>query len=188
MTRTLALLAGLAVMAPAMASAADSDQHPVAVNGNVANLCVLGAPNPAAIDLGQLSATSGARAGKITTISDQTIALPDSFCNFAGTQLTVQASALLAADASPVQPGFSRAVNFTSTVNNWATAPATVTTAATASGGSPGTSAKGGTQPAPKIANLALVLSSFTVPSDNLMVAGGYTGSVTITLGPSASE
>lgn len=187
MRATLSLLAALATLAPVLAHAADSDQKTVGVVGNVAKLCVLGEPSPASVDLGQMVATSGARVGKITTIADQDVSLPGSFCNYAGTQLTVQASALVAADASPVQPGFARAVNFTAAVSNWTGTPASVTTAATAGGATPSATGVGSTQTAPKLANLDLALSAFTVPSDALLVAGGYTGSVTITLGPSAN-
>ena len=187
MRMKLALLAALTALAPAAAQAADNDQKTVGVTGNVAKLCVLGEPTPASVDLGQMASTSGSRVGKITAIADQGVTLPGSFCNYAGTQLTVEASALLADDASLVQSGFARAVNFTSTVSNWTATPATVTTAATDSGATPSASAAGATQSAPKLANLDLVLSGFTVPSDALLVAGGYTGSVTITLGPSAT-
>lgn len=187
----LSLLSAAAALALAGAAQAqtvsDSDQETVPVGGTVADICVLGEPSPAAVDVGQMAATSGVRVGRITTIGNQTVDLPNSFCNFAGTRLTVESTALVAADASPVQTGFARAVNYTSTVNNWAATPAVVTTAATAAGATPTASANGGTQPAPKLANLQLVLSNFTVPSDLLMVAGGYSGSVTITLGPDAS-
>jgi hypothetical protein len=182
------LLAGFALTALAAGAArADDAQQTVPVNGTVARICVLGPPSPAAVDLGQLINTSGARVGKIAAIANRTVDLPNSFCNFAGSHLTVTATALLAADASPVQPGFARAVNYTSTVNNWAATPATVTTAASTGGATPTAGpSNGGSQPTPKIANLQLVLSNFTAPSDFLLVAGGYAGSVTITLGPDA--
>lgn len=188
MRHLFTIVAGLALMAPAMALAANSDSKTVGVAGNVANLCVLGAPTPAAVDVGQMAATSGARVGKITTIAGQNVTLPGSFCNFAGTHLTVSATALVAADGSAVQAGFARAVNYTATVNNWAGTAAAVTTTATAAGGTPTASGTGGNQAAPKLSDLGLVLSAFTAPSDNLLVAGGYSGSVTITLGPSVAE
>lgn len=178
------LLAGASTAAGAQAT--NTANGNVAIGGHVDSLCVLGAPSQASIDLGMLAATSGGRTGRLATIPAQQVTLPASFCNFAGTQLKVSASALLASDTSAVQDGFARAVNFQSTVNNWATAPATVTTAATRGGGTPGAEATGGTQPAPKQADLQLNLTNFTVPSDSLLVAGAYNGSVTITLGPSS--
>ena len=189
--KTLSSIAAGLALAALTAGAAQADptaQQTVPVGGTVANLCVMGSPSPSAIDVGQMAATSGARVGRITTIGNQTVDLPNSFCNFAGTRLTVSATALVANDASPVQTGFARAVNFTSRVNNWAASPATVTTAATVAGATPTASAFGGTQAAPKLANLQLVLSSFTAPTDALLVAGGYAGSVTITLGPDAAQ
>ena len=97
------------------------------------------------------------------------------------------ATALVSDDASPVAPGFAKAVNYTATVTNWAPGPAAVTTNATAAGGSPTNSATGPTQPAPKVADLDVTLSNFTAPSDNLLTAGAYSGLVVIKLGPVAS-
>lgn len=164
------------------ASAADGS---VPINGTVARLCVLGAPNPSAVDVGILIATSGLRVGRSGVIANQAVSLPVSFCNYPGTMLTLTANALLASDATPPISGFARSVNFTATANGWAAAPATVTTGASAGGGTPAATATGGTQGAPKIADVNLVLSNFTVPGDSYLVAGNYAGSVVITLGPS---
>jgi hypothetical protein len=182
------LLAGAVTTAQAQEQQGgqNSDTGHVGISGHVSSLCLLGAPSQAAIDLGQLIATSGARAGRIAALGSQQVTLPGSFCNFAGTSLTVTAGALVASDASAVQPGFARAVNYTGSVTNWATSPATATTAATAGGGTPSATAHGGIQPTAKLADLQLTLSSFTVPSDLILVAGGYNGTVTITLGPAA--
>jgi hypothetical protein len=163
------------------------DQENVSIAGNVAGLCILGAPSRSAVDLQQLINTSGARVGRLATIGNQQITLPGSFCNFAGTNLRVSAQALIASDASEVQQGFARAVNFTSTVSNWATSNAVATTAATAGGATPSAVGTGGNQPAPKLADLTLTLNGFAVPSDLLLVAGRYEGTVTVTLGPTAT-
>ena len=188
MNRFLTVLAAasLAALAGQAGAATNSDQKSVPVTGNVASLCVLGVPSPASVDVGQMAQTSGANVGKITTISEHDVSLPGSFCNYAGTQLTVQGTALVAADTSAVQPGFARAVNFTSTVTTWATTPATVTTNASADGSNPSATASGGTLCNPKLADLTLALTNFTAPSNALLVAGGYSGTVVITLGPSA--
>lgn len=190
MKSKLLILAALAAvpMGSANAQSASSDDQSVAINGSVASLCILGEPSRTAIDLGQMAATSGPRIGRIAALGTQQVTLPGSFCNFAGTALTVSAEALVAADTTAVQPGFARAVNYTSTVENWAATEATVTTAASAGGASPSSDASGGTQPLPKIADLTLSLSDFTVPSDLLLVAGAYSGHVTITLGPAVVE
>lgn len=185
MKSRILLVAALAAAPAAVANAQSSaDQEQVGVEGFVASLCVLGPPSRTSIDLGQLAAMSGARVGRIAPLASQHVTLPGSFCNFAGTALTVSADALVASDAAPVQPGFARAVNYISTIGNWAVVPATVATGASAGGTSPSAEAAGGTQPSPKIADLDLQLSGFSVPSDLLLVAGAYSGSVTITLGP----
>ena len=175
------LLAGI----PAAAHA-QTVQGTVAVDGSVAGRCVLGPPSQASVPLGTLIDTSGARAGRLTTIAAQSINFPGSWCNFANTRITVSANAMLAADATAPMPGFARAVNFTSTVTNWAAANAAVTTAASAGGATPGASAPGGTHPAPKLADLTLTLNNFAVPADSLLVTGAYAGNVTITLGPAS--
>jgi hypothetical protein len=165
----------------------NTDSDTVSIAGNVAGLCILGDPSRNSVDLQQLINTSGSRVGRLAVISNQQITLPGSFCNFAGTSLRVSAQALIANDTSAVQQGFARAVNFTSTVSNWAATDAIATTLATAGGGTPDAQATGGSQPSPKLADLILTLSGFAVPSDLLLVSGGYAGSVTITLGPSVT-
>ena len=184
MKARIALAAILAVL-PATAMA-QTVQGTVAVDGTVAGRCVLGPPSLTSVPLGTLINTSGARAGRLTTIGSQTINFPGSWCNFANTRITVSANALLAADPTAPAAGFARSVNFTSTVTTWAAANATVTTAASASGATPSASAPGGTQPAPKLTDLTLTLNNFAVPADALLVTGNYAGNVTVTLGPAS--
>lgn len=181
--RSEAILLGLALAAasPAAAQTAGGETD---VTGSVANHCVLGAPSPAAVNLGQISSTTGTRAGRLDAIADQVVSLPNSFCNFGGTRISISSSALVADDAAPLQPGFARAVNFTSTVSVWGSADATATTTAAANGGSPAATGDSGVQATPNQADLSLVLSAFTAPGDSYLVAGPYQGSVTITLGP----
>jgi hypothetical protein len=181
----LSLVAAFALVAPMAAHAAgDSDQKSVPVSGNVSSLCVLGSPDPGAVNVGQMAQTSGANTGRITSISTQNVALANSFCNYAGTHVQVDATALVANDTSAVQSGFSRAVNYNATVTTWASTAPSATTAAAADGSNPTTSNTGGTLCTPKLTNLTLALSNFAVPSNALLVAGGYTGTVVITLGP----
>lgn len=172
---------------PVMAMAQQgNNQGRVGVDGLVAGRCVLGPPSLAAVPLGTLIDTSGARTGRLTAIAARSINFPGSYCNFANSRITVSANALLAANAGAPLPGYARAVNFTSTVTNWATANAAATTAATAAGASPSASGNGGTQPLPKIADVLLTLNNFAVPADSLLVTGAYAGDVTITLGPAS--
>ena len=183
----LTLLAAVALPGIAHAQATDTATADVGVSGTVARLCMLGTPTPAPVDVGQMANTSGARVGKIAVIAPRTVTLPGSFCNFAGSAITVTATALVSNDASAVEPGFAKAVNYTAEVTNWAAGSASVTTAATAGGGSPTASATGPTQPAPKVAEINVTLSKFAAPSDFLLTAGAYSGLVVVKLGPVAS-
>ena len=160
----------------------------VGVDGNVAGVCKLGPPSRTTIAVGTLSNTSGARVGRIATLPQQDVTLPGSYCNFGGTKVTVRAEAMIGSDDNALPAGFARAVNYSSTVTTWATTAPNVTTAATANGSTPIAEGSGGTQPTAKITDLVLSLSSFTVPSDALLMAGNYTGQVTITLGPAVTE
>ena len=176
-------LAALPVSAMAQSAPATGT---VSIDGRVAPMCILGSPTPAVVNLGQMAVTSGPRVGKIAVLPSQTVTLPLSFCNFAGSVVTVQANALLSADASSPQSGFARAVNYTATATGWAVGNAAATTAALRDGTLPGATGTGGTQPLPKIADIGVTLSSFTVPGDLILVSGNYSGLVVVTLGPAA--
>jgi hypothetical protein len=178
----LPLMIAATLAGPALA--ADSDSEQVNINGSVSKICTLGAPTPASVDLGEMINTSGAEVGQLADLGDREIELPNSFCNYAGTKLTVTGAALLADDTSTPPADFARAVNFRSTVAGWASTPAQVTTAATAAGANPTATADGGVVGKPRISDLTVTLSDFTAPGDNLLVAGGYQGSVSVTLGP----
>lgn len=175
-------LVAVAFAAPAMAQS--SDDATVPIGGTVAQVCSLGAPSQAAIALGQLIDTSGVRVGRLSTIPTQTVSLPNSFCNFAGSSVSVSATAVISTDGAAVQPGFARAVNYDASVSGWAGAPTTVSTTATAGGGTPTTAASGGVQATPRLDDLTVDLSGFNVPGDALLVSGDYAGQITITLGP----
>lgn len=176
----------LVLAAPCAASAQSSDSETVPINGTVSRLCVLGAPTPAAVNLGELINVSGTRIGRLATVTQRTVSLPGSFCNFAGSNISVSATALVAADTSAVQTGFARAVNYAATVANWTTPSTVATTAASGAGANPTTSTTGATQGAPRLADLSLTLDGFSVPADALLVSGAYSGQVIITLGPAA--
>lgn len=171
---------------PARAIAQTTETGTVAVEGQVRPVCVLGDPNPALVNLGQLSANSGPRTGRIAVIAPRTVTLPASYCNFAGSVVSVTATALTSNDTSAPQPGFARAVNYTASASNWASGTSTATTAALRDGTVPTASGFGATQPLPKIADITLTLSSFTAPGDLILVAGNYSGTVVVTLGPAA--
>ena len=188
MKQLIGLFALVAAVIPAaaMAQASPPSTGNVAVNGRVAPVCILGGPNPALVNLGTMVATSGVRAGRIAVLPAQSVTLPASYCNFAGSQVTVTANALLAANAGAPPAGYARAVNYTATAANWAAGNAATTTAATASGSSASSTGNGPSHPLPKIADIGVTLSSFSVPGDSLLVTGNYSGTVTVTLGPAA--
>lgn len=171
---------------PASAIAQTTETGTVAVEGQVRPVCILGNPNPALVNLGQLSASSGPRTGRIAVIAPRTVTLPASYCNFAGSVVTVRATALTSSDTSAPQPGFSRAVNYTATATNWASGGSTATSAALRDGSTATASGAGATQPLPRVADITLTLSSFTAPGDLILVAGNYSGTVVVTLGPAA--
>ena len=183
---SLTALALTALPASALAQAGNSSTGTVAVDGRVAPICILGGPNPALVDLGVMIATSGNRAGRIAVLPARSVSLPASHCNFAGSRVTVTANALLAANAAAPAAGFARAVNYTATAAGWAAANAATTTAATANGSSASSIGNGGSHPLPKLADIGVTLSAFSVPGDALLVPGNYSGTVTVTLGPAA--
>ena len=175
-------MVSVSVATPAFAQ--ESDTESVAVAGRVAPLCILGTPSQSSVDLGQLVNVSGARVGRLVAITDRTVSMPQSFCNYANSAIRVDATALTGSDTSTPPSGFARAVNFGATVSGWATANAAATTVATAAGTSPTATGTGGTQPTPKLGDVTLTLASFSVPSDSLLVSGNYSGLVVVTLGP----
>lgn len=169
------------------AFAADTSVGDVTVLGNVAKLCVLGTPSRATIDLGQMAETSGTNVGKLRTLGNEAVTLPGSFCNFANSQVTVEATALVADNTTAAQTGFARTVNFKATASNWATTNAAATTAADRDGLTPTASGSGSVQPLPRLADITVTLSDYSVPGNLLMVSGGYTGAVIVTLAPGAA-
>lgn len=186
-SRQIILASMLICSQPSWAQEAGSDRGDVGVDGNVAPLCILGAPSPAVVDLGQLVNTSGQRIGRIATIADRQITLAGSFCNFAGSTMSVEVSALQPTQSIALPYGFAQAVNYSVSAGNWAASPTTATSAAAADGTMPTRSASGAVQTLPRIADIAVTLTGFAVPADSLLVSGTYQGAVVITLGPAAS-
>lgn len=185
--KRLVTLTALAIgLLPAAALAQSGATGTVGIDARVTPVCILGDPNPALVNLGQISASSGPRTGKIDTIAPRTVTLPASFCNFAGSVVRVTTTALTSSDTTSPQTGFTRAVNYTATASGWATGTATATSNALRDGTSPSATGTGATQPLPKIADISVTLSGFTTPGDLILVAGNYSGTVVVTLGPAA--
>ncbi|MBA4161404.1 MAG: hypothetical protein C0515_04855 [Novosphingobium sp.] len=183
-TVSLAFLALALLPAPALAQSTATGT--VGIDGRVTPVCILGDPNPALVNLGQISAASGPRTGRIDTIAPRVVTLPASHCNFAGSVVRVDTTALRSDDLSAPQPGFARAVNYTASASNWASGSSTATSNALRDGTSPTATGTGTIQPLPKLAEITLTLSNFTTPGDLVLVAGSYTGTVIVTLGPAA--
>lgn len=181
----LSALAFLLTAAPAAAQSNTATGN-VAIDGQVRSVCILGDPNPALVNLGQISAASGPRTGRIDTIAPRTVTLPASFCNFAGSVVHVTTTAMTSSDATSPQAGFTRAVNYTATASGWASGSTAATSIALRDGTSPSATGTGVSQPLPKIADISVTLSSFTTPGDLILVAGNYSGNVVVTLGPAA--
>lgn len=187
MTRVTALVL-LACAGPALAQATDTDTADVAINGTVTPLCVLGEPSQAMIDLGQLINTSGSRVGKTRAIADQSVTMPGSFCNFAGSVASIEATALVetAGGTSAPPAGFSRAVNFSSSAGQWGGNSASTTTSSAADGSGATSTGSSSIQSSPRLTDIVVGLTGFTAPSDELLVSGDYVGLVRVTLGPAA--
>jgi hypothetical protein len=174
-------LALAACMGAADVRAQDVARGSVSLDASVGRLCVLGAPSPAGVALGQISASSGASLGRLATIPARTVQLPGSFCNYAGAALAISASPL-AVTSGVAQAGFAGTVNYTCTISAWGATAATVRTSAQSATGT-GTSS---TSTVPKETDLTLVMSDFASQTDDLLQPGAYLALVTITLGPDA--
>jgi hypothetical protein len=180
----IALITWTAQGTCASAQVASGGENTVEVQGAVTPVCLLGSADRSDVAFGGLIDTVGVRVGRLSTLDTQQIQLPGSFCNYAGTRLTVAAHAMIADGGGAPPPGFARAVNFTAAVSGWTGADAQVTTTAGADGSTPTATGLGGVQPAPRSADLVLTLSDFSAPADAPLAAGGYSGWITITLGP----
>jgi hypothetical protein len=187
-TRGLPALAAVLICAASFPLSAqqtgDSDEGEVQVVGSVAPICVLGEPSESVIDLGTLINLSGPRIGRTAAIAPREVTMPGSFCNYANTMISISASAMTEQTGAPVNTGFSRAVNYRIVVRPWANIEADLLTSAAADGSGPDGSATSSTQPLPQVSDLRMELSGFTAPSDALLVAGEYSGLITVTLGP----
>lgn len=152
--------------------------------GSVAPICVLGEPSESVIDLGTLIDLSGPRIGRMAALAPREVTMPGSFCNYANTMISISASAMTEQTGAPLNTGFSRTVNYRVIVSPWATVEADLLTNAAADGSGPAGNATSASQPLPQVSDLRMQLSDFAAPSDALLVAGEYSGLITVTLGP----
>lgn len=163
-----------------------ADDGEVRVIGTVSPICSLGEPSETVIDLGVLVNLSGPQVGRTAPIAPRQVTMPNSFCNYPNTMITISADALLELGGTPVNAGFSRAVNYSIGVFPWAADEARLATSAARDGSGPTGIASSSSQPLPQVSDLTLELSDFSAPSDALLVAGDYSGLIVVTLGPAA--
>lgn len=175
MRKSLLMLAPLAMLA--VPAAAQDATGTVAVDGSVAGRCLFTTPN-SSISLNEL-ALSGAdtNAGRLNTAAfTGKSATLVGWCNNAAAEMTVEASPLtnLAAAAT----GFTNRVDYTATA-----------TANSISGQDSSLVAGAGTAAAVGMftGNVVVALSAPSAPSNALLVAGDYDGSVVVTLSPKFS-
>lgn len=182
---TLAVALIFALPSPLSAQqSGDSDEGEVQVVGSVAPICVLGQPSESVIDLGTLINLSGARIGRMAALAPRQVTMPGSFCNYANTMISITASAMTEQTGAPLNTGFSRTVNYRVVVSPWANIEADLLTSAAPDGSGPAGNAASATQPLPQVSDLTMELSGFVAPSDALLIAGEYSGLITVTLGP----
>lgn len=166
----LAIPAALAA-SPALAQSATGT---VSIDGSVAGRCLFTVPNKT-ISLGELALSgTGATAGKLDTakVNGRTETLVG-WCNNAAATMTVTTTELT--NLATAAPGFDNRIDYTATaVANGANASDTSLTAGA-----------GATQPVGMFTgNVEVTLSAASTPTNGLLVAGGYTGNVIVTLAP----
>lgn len=168
------LLSVLPLALAAMPASAQDSTGTVTIDGSVASRCLFTTPS-AVISLGEL-AVSGATtaAGRLDTAKvDGQAATLVGWCNNAAAGMTVEAFPLL--NSLTAASGFTNRVDFTAT--------------ATANGADASDDtlvAGGGTTAAVGMftGDVDVTLSDSSAPSDDLLVAGDYDGSVEVTLTP----
>lgn len=174
---SLAAIAALAIGAPAMAQDATGT---VSIDGSVADRCLFTTDN-AVISVGELALSgAGATAGRLDTtrLNGQARTLVG-WCNGTAATIKVEAQPLLNTAFTGTPPaGFDRRVDITATAqaNNVSASDSSVSVGA-------GTTAAVGLF----TGSIDVTLSNSSSPTNGLLVAGGYVGSVLVTLSPNIS-
>ena len=173
--RSLISLALPLIAAATPALAADPVSGTVALSGSVAGRCLFTTPQQT-IALGELAqAGSGATAGKLdaTRINGQTTNLVG-WCNNVGSSMAVTATELTSTTSAP-NASFDNRVDYTASAsaNGVDASDSSVTAGA---GGSTSVNVFAG--------SIGVTLSGAATPNNGVLVAGSYTGNVTVTLSP----
>lgn len=172
--RKFSYLALAPLVLAAVPAAAQDSTGTVAIDGSVAGRCLFTTPNQT-ISLGEMALSgSSTSAGRLdtSTVNGENATLVG-WCNSSAAGMTVEAFPLL--NAASAATGFTNRVDFTATA------------AANAANGTDSSLVAGaGTQVAVGMftGNVVVTLSDASAPSDNLLVAGTYNGSVEVTLTP----
>ncbi|MDE2560648.1 MAG: hypothetical protein KGL48_00240 [Sphingomonadales bacterium] len=156
---------------PAAAQSASSDGT-VSINGSVAQRCLFTTPS-ATISLGEMAqGGTGTNAGKLDTskVDGQSATLVG-WCNSTAATMTVQAYALL--NVATAATGFTSRVDYTATA-----------TANNVDATDDSTDALPGTGANVNMFTGDVVVALSNAAANGLLVAGDYTGSVTVTLAP----
>ena len=173
--RSLISLALPLIAAATPALAADPVSGTVAPSGSVAGRCLFTTPQETIV-LGELAqAGSGATAGKLdaTRVNGQTTNLVG-WCNNVGSSMAVTATELSSTTSAP-GASFDNRIDYTASASaNGVSASDSSVTAGT--GGSTSVNVFAG--------SIGVTLSGASTPNNGVLVAGSYTGNVTVTLSP----
>ena len=169
----LIALGSIAAATPALA--ADPVSGTVALSGSVAGRCLFTTPQQT-IALGELAQTgSGATAGKLDAakVNGQTTSLVG-WCNNVGSSMAVTATELTSTTSAP-------GASFDNRIDYTANASANGVNASDSS-----VTAGAGIPSAVNIfaGSIGVTLSGASTPNNGVLVAGSYTGNVTVTLSP----
>lgn len=172
MRKILVLAAPLAMLAsPALAQDATGT---VSIDGSVAGRCLFTLPSQT-ISLGEIALTgSGSTAGRLdaSKVNGRTATLVG-WCNHTAASMTVTTTELTGPAVSAT--GFDNRVDYTATATaNSVNASDSSLTAGAGTAETVGMFA----------GNILVTLSGASSPTSGLMVAGGYTGNVQVTLSP----
>jgi len=170
MRKLILLSAPLALLAsPALAQSTDVTGT-VDINGSVAGRCMFTVPNKT-ISLGEISLASNGKLD-VSKVNGKSETLTG-WCNNTTASMTVTSSPLLNGTTAPT--GFDNRVDYTAT-------------AVTGSTSANDTSVTAGAGAASNVGlftgDIVVTLSNASSPTSGLMVAGGYSGNVVVTLTP----
>lgn len=169
MRKLIILSAPLALLAsPAMAQSAVDGT--VDINGSVAGRCMFTVPNKT-ISLGEISLASNGKLD-VSKVNGRNETLTG-WCNNTTASMTVTSTALTNGTSAPT--GFDNRVDYT----------ATAVTGSTSANDSSVTAGAGAASNVGLFTgDIVVTLSNASSPNNGLMVAGGYTGNVVVTLTP----